>query len=147
MVCLAVAAFPGNVRVLCPCIPVEGASTLQQLRDLLSLWSSIVSSSCDQSMGSSVVGIWVAMLALANKFDMMSVGCGNSSAGAKMPQNYSSISMENYTTGIPAMPKLILGSIWTDLGYHHGCQLLELALAAACHKGAALRSTSPLRPT
>jgi len=36
-------------------------------------------------MGSSVAGSWAAMLALANKFDMMSIGGSNSSAGAKMP--------------------------------------------------------------
>ena len=87
------------------------------------------------------------MLALANKFDMMGIGGSNSSAGEKMPQNYSSVSVENCTAAVLVVPKLILGSIWTDLGYHHGCQLLELALAAACHKGAAPRSTSSLRPT
>ncbi|XP_066392363.1 uncharacterized protein [Miscanthus floridulus] len=35
-------------------------------------------------MGSSVAGRWEAMLALANKFDMMSIGGSNSSAGEYM---------------------------------------------------------------
>ncbi|XP_066392364.1 bZIP transcription factor 29-like [Miscanthus floridulus] len=54
-------------------------------------------SSYDQSMGSSVAGSWVAMLALANKFDMMSIGGRNSSAGAKMPQNYRILRNREYT--------------------------------------------------
>jgi len=44
-----------------------------------------MSSSYDKSMGSSVTGSWAAMLALANKFDMMSIGGCSSSAGVKMP--------------------------------------------------------------
>jgi hypothetical protein len=64
---------------------------LQQLSDLLSVWSSTVSSSCDQSMQSSIAGNcqgWAAMLALANNFDMMSIGGSSCSARAKMPWNY-----------------------------------------------------------
>jgi hypothetical protein len=119
---------------------------LQQLRDLLSLWSSTVSSSCDLTMGSSIAGSRAATLALANKLDMMGIGGSSSSAAAKMPKNYSSISMENCTAPLPTIPKLILRGIWTYPGFHHGRQLLELALAAACREGAAPRSTSP-RPT
>ncbi|CAD6225401.1 unnamed protein product [Miscanthus lutarioriparius] len=86
---------------------------LQQLSDLLSLWSSTASSSCDQSMGSSVAGSCqgsAAMPALANKFDMMSIDSSSCSARPQMPLNYSSLSVEN-STPVPAVPKLTVGSM------------------------------------
>jgi len=98
-------------------------------------------------MGSSVTGSWAAMLALANKFDIMSIGGYSSSNGAKMPQNYRSLFVENYTALVPTVPKQILGGIWTNLGCHHGRQLLELALAATCREGPTPRSTSSLKLT
>jgi hypothetical protein len=58
-------------------------------------------------MGSSIAGSRAAMIELANKLDMMGIG-GSSSAGAKMAKNYSSLSAENSTAPLPAVPNLIL---------------------------------------
>ncbi|XP_066392358.1 bZIP transcription factor 30-like [Miscanthus floridulus] len=87
---------------------------LQQLSDLVSLWSSTASSSCDQSMGSSVAGSCQGsadMPALANKFDMMSINSSSCSARPQMSLSYGSLSVENSTPVVSAVPKLIVGGM------------------------------------
>jgi hypothetical protein len=106
-------SIPWNCHGSMPMYSRSKEQALQQLSDLLSLWSSTVSSSSDQSMASSVAGScqgWAAVPVLANKFDMMSIGGSSCSAGPQTPWNYSSLSVEN-STPVPAMPKLILGGM------------------------------------
>jgi hypothetical protein len=76
-------------------------------------------------MGSSIAGSRAATLALANMLDMMGIGGSNSSTGAKLPKNYNSLSAENCTAPLPAVPKLILWGIWTYLGCHHSRQRIK----------------------
>jgi hypothetical protein len=142
MVCLVVAAFPGTAVVPCPYIlsrRSNRATTVERPAISMVIY-------CEQELrpehgeqrhrqfGSH------ASVGQQVQHDEHCIRGSSSSAGAKMPKNYSSLSVENSTAPLPAVPKLILGGIWTD-------RLLELALAAACHEGAAPRSTSSLRPT
>jgi len=106
-------SIPWNCDGSKPMYSQSEERALQELSDLLSLWPSSASSSCNQSMGSSVAGScqgWADMAALANKMDMMNIGGSSCSAGPKMPWNYSSLPTEN-STSVPHVPKLILGGM------------------------------------